>query len=210
MAEDAIKSAESLRNQLVSDLTSAKARVRELEQLVTVATSFVAQLRDFERGVVVQSANSGGTSGVGAGLVPGAAGASLAESAPKVKNSRKEEVASGARVLIEEAGRPLSRSEIFASLTRLGYIIDGSEPEMVLSTMLWRAGEAAGVTRLKRGGGYWLLEQDWPDAKYFPSQASSTLSADGEPLYRGEPQRDALLADGFSEDEIDGKGGEDA
>ncbi|RBP16406.1 hypothetical protein DFR50_10547 [Roseiarcus fermentans] len=31
----------------------------------------------------------------------------------------------------------------------------GSNPEMVLSTMLWRAGPTEGIVRLKSGG-YWL------------------------------------------------------
>lgn len=73
-------------------------------------------------------------------------------------NSKKEEVAGAARQLLEDAGRPLSRAEMYPLLIEQGLRIAGSNPEMVLSTMLWRAGEAAGIVRLK-GGGYDLVER---------------------------------------------------
>lgn len=83
-------------------------------------------------------------------------------------NSKKEDVAKASRLFIEQANRPLARSELFPLLVEQGFRIAGTNPEMVLSTMLWRAGEKAGVVRL-RSGGYWLIEQDWPEARYYPS-----------------------------------------
>jgi hypothetical protein len=53
---------------------------------------------------------------------------------------------------IREAERPLSRSEIWEKLKADDIIIYGKNPEMVLSTMLWRTKD---LIRSLRGGGYW-------------------------------------------------------
>ena len=80
-------------------------------------------------------------------------------------NSKKEEVASAAVELLKEAGKPLSRSELYKALTTdKGMRIEGTEPEMVLSTMLWRMGEKVGIERLKTGG-YWFKDEPVPPAK---------------------------------------------
>ncbi len=86
---------------------------------------------------------------------------------PSVKNSRKEDVAEKARELIEKAGKPMMREELFPALTESGLIIEGSDPQMVLSTMLWRMRDSAKIVRLK-GGGYWLAEREYAPASYFP------------------------------------------
>jgi len=67
-------------------------------------------------------------------------------------NSRKEEVAEAARAIIAEAGKPLSRTDLFAKLIERGMTITGKDPEMVLSTMLWRTKATSGIERLKSGG----------------------------------------------------------
>jgi hypothetical protein len=53
---------------------------------------------------------------------------------------------------IREARRPLMRADLFALLKRDGIEIKGQDPEMVLSTMLWRSKDK--VIRLAKGG-YW-------------------------------------------------------
>lgn len=86
-----------------------------------------------------------------------------------VRNSKKEDVAAAARDLISGAGRPLSREELFPLLRERGLVIQGNDPQMVLSTMLWRMKDEAKITRLK-GGGYWLAEKDWPQVGYYPNE----------------------------------------
>lgn len=90
-----------------------------------------------------------------------------------VRNSKKEEVAAAARRIIEAEGRPMSRTELYERLIGGGLTINGADPEMVLSTMLWRMRDQ--VVRLAKGG-YWLAGK--------PYKAE---------FYSADPQRDDLL-----------------
>ncbi|WP_143079679.1 hypothetical protein [Bosea lupini] len=104
-------------------------------------------------------------------------------------NSTKEEVARVTRELIEVHGAPIQRTVLLNLLRERGLVIDGTEPETVLSTMLWRMSkEGAPIVHLK-GIGYWDSERDWPAARHFPSLAKK-LEAEG--AFSGldkEPQR---------------------
>ena len=83
-------------------------------------------------------------------------------------NPKKEDVAEAAREIIKERGEPVSRTNLFRALAEHGITISSeNDPEVVLSTMLWRTRDR--VTRLKTGG-YWLPERPWPSAGYFPAQ----------------------------------------
>ena len=82
----------------------------------------------------------------------------------KPKNSDKTEVALAAAELIKEAGRPLGRSMLFDKLIAKGFTIEGKDPQMVLSTMLWRMPNI--VTRLD-GFGYWPTGIPFEPARYF-------------------------------------------
>jgi hypothetical protein len=89
-------------------------------------------------------------------------------------NPRKEEVAAAAREIIAERGSPVSRSDLFKALfDRRLEIRSESDPEMVLSTMLWRMRNK--VVRLK-GGGYWLADQPWTEAGYYPGQSTDPVT----------------------------------
>ena len=72
--------------------------------------------------------------------------------APKPVNPNRRDVAAKCVEYIREAQRPMSRSELFKKLTDDNIIIHGKDPEMVLSTMLWRTKDI--IQRLKDGG-YW-------------------------------------------------------
>ncbi|PDS75448.1 hypothetical protein [Rhizobium sp. L43] len=75
-------------------------------------------------------------------------------------NPSKEKVAKIVRQMLEDSDKPLSRSEIYKSLDRQGIKIWGKDPEMVLSTMLWRAGPELGIEN-KKGVGYILKGKDY-------------------------------------------------
>lgn len=85
------------------------------------------------------------------------------------KNSPKEEVAEAAREFIRERGVPIMRDDLFDLLTAHGFNIQGKDPRMVLSTMLWRMKDK--VVRLKSGG-YWLAEVPNEAAGYDPNETS--------------------------------------
>ena len=54
------------------------------------------------------------------------------------------------------------REELFPALIEKGFVIEGNDPHMVLSTMLWRMKDKAKIVRL-RGGGYWLADRPLPE-----------------------------------------------
>jgi hypothetical protein len=67
-------------------------------------------------------------------------------------NPPREDVAKACVKYIREAGRPLGRHELFETLASNGIEIRGKDPEMVLSTMLWRS---KNIIRRLPEGGYW-------------------------------------------------------
>lgn len=72
--------------------------------------------------------------------------------APSNQNPKKEKVAEEVIHILENAGKPLSRSDLFRQLQARGVTLHGANPEMVLSTMLWRTRDAYDIVRLKSGG----------------------------------------------------------
>lgn len=113
-------------------------------------------------GVVGATRITGDNSGGNAVAADGGRGASTA-------NVRYREVAATVRRIIEEWKRPMKGAELREQVTKYGHLIEGSDPETVLSSILWRAGDAAGVVRLRRGDGYWLKERPWQPSGYDPT-----------------------------------------
>ena len=54
-------------------------------------------------------------------------------------NPDREVVVDMCLEIIREEGNPMSRRELFAALAARGVVIQGKDPDMVLSTMLWRS-----------------------------------------------------------------------
>jgi hypothetical protein len=88
------------------------------------------------------------------------------------KNSKKEDVADEAYQMIDQAGRPLSRTELFDRLTAAGMVIEGADPQMVLSTMLWRMKDR--IVRLEKGG-YWMADKPYEAEHYFAEPAMDDM-----------------------------------
>lgn len=80
-------------------------------------------------------------------------------------NSPKEAVTEAALEIIRERGEPVGRSELYTLLTDRGFKIEGRDPEMILSTMLWRMKHR--IARLKSGG-YWPAGEANEAAGYEP------------------------------------------
>lgn len=83
------------------------------------------------------------------------------------KNPAKEHVAAVVCEIIRERGSPQMRADLFDALAKRGVAIQGKDPQMVLSTMLWRMGDV--IVRLQ-GGGYWPAEDALPEGEtlYLP------------------------------------------
>lgn len=121
---------------------------------------------------------------------------------PAGRNSSKEIVAGAAREIIKARGEPVSRTNLYEALIERGLRINGKEPLVVLSTMLWRMRDA--VARVK-GGGYWLAEVPYEPAGYIPGQLSvhgimdKPLGEVAEPEERersGSPEADPFSENG--------------
>ncbi len=82
----------------------------------------------------------------------------------KPKNPDRELVVDTALEIIRERGEPVNRKGLFDALAERGLIIRGKDPEMVLSTMLWRSPEK--IVRLPLHG-YWPKDVDYNPANYY-------------------------------------------
>lgn len=68
------------------------------------------------------------------------------------KNPDKEIVVDEALQIIHDRGEPQSRRQLYDALAKRGLVLRGKDPEMVLSTMLWRSQDR--IERLVPFG-YW-------------------------------------------------------
>lgn len=73
-------------------------------------------------------------------------------------NPPRTVVAEKVREILTERGHPVKRSDLFRQLSDRGVHIYGQDPEMVLSTMLWRMKDQ--FVRIPRVG-YWLADKPW-------------------------------------------------
>lgn len=83
------------------------------------------------------------------------------------RNSKKEDVAEAAREIIKQANQILPCATLLGSLVERGLVIEGRDPKLVLSTMLWRTRDK--IVRLPKGG-YWVADLPSPDGRYLPPQ----------------------------------------
>ena len=80
-------------------------------------------------------------------------------------NPKKETVVAVVMAIILETGHPVSRNFLFDRLKDAGIRINGKDPKMILSTMLWRSKDL--VIRLDHHG-YWLTSHPYAPAGYDP------------------------------------------
>lgn len=178
MSGDVLINAKTKRKQLLA----RKAELRREREAVD------AQLQDVEKFLALYSTFSKGEQE----HLPNFGTESGPESPRLIRartNSDKEDVADAARVVIARHGQPVMRADLFRELIELGLKIDGKDPEMVLSTMLWRQKDK--VVRLKKGGGYWLPERPWEPAGYEPTEEALEQARRRR---EADEARDAMLA----------------
>lgn len=177
MSDKALQNAIRHRDDLAAQINKAQQQIEEWRRSVAETDAFIATWRRF----------AGDDSDQDAPPPPPPPPPPAVEEEPHTprrrkptNNSKKEDVAEFARQLITDAGRPLSRAELFDGLTGLGLTIDGTDPQMVLSTMLWRMKDR--VVRLEKGG-YWLTEVPYAPEYYYADPGSDELfgSVDGKP-----------------------------
>lgn len=94
------------------------------------------------------------------------------------RNPPKEVVVNWALHLIGEMGRPLSRQDLYDLLRHNGINVYGKNPQMVLSTMLWRSQDR--IVRLGNHG-YWPKDKRYEPAHYMPEHDDVFRVATPEP-----------------------------
>ena len=76
-------------------------------------------------------------------------------------NPDKSVVVDKALEIIRQQGEPMGRKALFNALAESGIVLEGTDPQMVLSTMLWRSKER--IVRLVPFG-YWPAGVEYPPA----------------------------------------------
>lgn len=85
------------------------------------------------------------------------------EPATKYVNPPRSKVGDAVERILRYEGRPLPRRPLFLKLREAGVEIQGKDPEMVFSTMMWRMQDR--FVRLKEHG-YWLKDEPCPEIGY--------------------------------------------
>lgn len=151
MADAALQNATRRRDEIAARINQAQAQIDDWWRELGRIDQFISDWHRFAGGVKTEP--------------------ETAQEALPVKkttgNSDKEEVARIARELIKAEGRPILRPELLKRLRERGLIIEGSDPETVLSTMLWRMKDEAKIVHIRRHG-YWLMEEEYKPAHYSP------------------------------------------
>lgn len=163
MTDPAIAGALAQRKQLEAKLTECEAKIKRLRAQLADTNRFIAQWEKFSgrQALPVEDDDH-----LFQGLNVSQNGTD-SKQPTWVRNPKKEDVAEAARSVIGAHGEPMARSDLFKALYGRGIILQGADPEMVLSTMLWRMRNR--IVRLK-GGGYWLADHPWKPAGYEPGQ----------------------------------------
>lgn len=152
MAEPALLNAERRREELAAEINKLQTLIEQKRRELERVKGFIDDYRAFSVGIpelplIVTPASKR----------PGR----------KPVNPDRSIVGDQVEAILREAGGPLSREQLFAHLDARGMTIIGKDPQMVLSTMLWRMPER--FVRLP-GHGYWVADEPWPPAGYVPKK----------------------------------------
>ncbi|ERF82832.1 hypothetical protein JQ559_30580 [Bradyrhizobium viridifuturi] len=164
MADTALQNAEKRRDEIAAAINQLQAQIeekrKELERIKTfIADYAVFQSYPSELPLELQKTPS---------------------PAPRLRllNPPRHMVGDKAEKVLLQNGRPMARDELFKAVTRDGMTIQGKDPEMVFSTMLWRMQDR--FVRL-RPHGYWLTRMPCAAVGYLPSPPLSAPAPEPEP-----------------------------
>lgn len=161
MFDRALQNAQRQRDDIAAKINRAQQQIEEWRKEIAEIDSFLASWKRF-----AGEDEGAGESDVAVSeplIAPVPEGGS-AKRKRATRNSKKEDIANEAYRLIELAGHPLSRAELYDGLIEQGMVIEGVDPQMVLSTMLWRMKNK--IVRLAKGG-YWMADKPCKEENYF-------------------------------------------
>ncbi len=155
MTDKALENAKSLKIKANNEILRLEEAIRLWRDRIAMAEQFIDQWNAFASGEAVNPVEI---------VSPER---NKPEPSRTIRNTPKEIVAEAARDVILARNAPISRDELYDLLTqRRDLVIQGKDPRMVLSTMLWRMKDR--VARLKNGG-YWPAEIPNAEAGYDPT-----------------------------------------
>jgi hypothetical protein len=167
VTDKALKNAERKRDSLAAEINSLAQRMEEIKRDLDKIDAWIEQWHELT-GTLAAAETPDSASFYGS-----VSGGAEQKKRRAAGNPKKEDVAEAARRVIQERGEPVSRADLFKALAERGVeIVSGSDPEMVLSTMLWRMQDQ--IVRLKSGG-YWLAERPYPPAAYDPANTEELV-----------------------------------
>jgi hypothetical protein len=154
----------ALRDELAKRINDAQQGIEAMRQELRAVEAFLEQYSQLA--ARSQGVTSGASDETTASKPRFVFGVRTLDSAPaRLKNSKKEEVARVAREILAGQDKPMLRRELLKAVTERGIILSGKDPEMVLSTMMWRMQNE--FVRLPRWG-YWLKNRPYEPAEYDP------------------------------------------
>lgn len=148
MSDEAIKNALARRADLEIKISKADDLIKRSKAQIVEINKFIKQWERFS-GKSADTISSGKAANEAKEIFDFVL--SPKEAAQK-QNPKKERVAEEVIHILQKAQRPIPRDELFEILKSKGVTLHGTNPKMVLSTMLWRIGSAYDIVRLKSGG----------------------------------------------------------
>jgi len=152
----AYKNAMARRDQLAAEINQIQQRLEELRREIGRVDSFLRDWAEFAGVPAAAAVDSANTSAPPPD-----------ETKPRAKNPPKEAVVEVVREILRSRGEPMGRSALYNALLKRGVVLEGSDPEMVLSTMLWRMKGA--IVRIPKHG-YWLADVSHESSGYVSPQ----------------------------------------
>ncbi|MGV9007112.1 MAG: hypothetical protein ACOH1H_10285 [Brevundimonas sp.] len=148
MSDAAIDNALNRRGALAQQINIQQQRLEELRRELSLVDEFIARWHTFAGLEADQP------------LIP--ANESVDKSATGKRrpvNPPREVVGDVVEALLKERGEPASRASLFEALPDRGIVIEGADPTMVFSTMLWRMKDR--FERIPKRG-YWIKGEPIP------------------------------------------------
>lgn len=144
VSDSAIENAKARRIKLLFEINDFQSKVLDLRKELARVDQFIADWNAFA-GIETEPESP----------VQGGA----------IKNPPRDEVGDRVEWLLDRNGAPMMRADLFRALAEKGIVINGKDPEMVLSTMMWRMQDK--FVRIPSWG-YWFRDRPFTPAKYKP------------------------------------------
>jgi YesN/AraC family two-component response regulator len=173
MSDPAFENATKRRDSLASEINDLQQTIDSKKRELSKVDTFINEWKLYASGPIPDD------------LAVSKAASSLRANIQFPQNPPKEKVGEVVRALIKARQHPISRNMLFKALQVEGIHLQGKDPVMVLSTMLWRMSDQ--FARLN-GYGYWNADEDYPPANYVaPARSAPEAKKDDSEYVRREP-----------------------